>query len=248
MRLAAIYDVHGNLPALEAVLSELQTVGVDEIVVGGDMVPGPHPAETIDTLRALSIPTQVIRGNGEREVLALLSGSHESKIPESVRKAMSWVGQQLNSEQIEFLNQLPSVYRIEIPYFGQVLFCHATPRNDTEIFTRLTPERRVEPAFAQSDASLVICGHTHMQFDRQIGSSRVVNAGSVGMPFGQPGAEWVLLDTDVEFRRTLYNLAAACERIRNTQYPGADEFAAKNVMTTPTESEMLQVFERAAIR
>ena len=131
---------------------------------------------------------------------------------------------------------------------GDVLFCHATPRNDTEIFTRLTPEERLLPVFQDVEASLVVCGHTHMQFDRRVGRLRVVNAGSVGMPFQAPGAYWLLLGPDIELRRTPYDLEDAARRIRATAYPQAEDFAANNVLTTPSETDTLQAFGRAELK
>ncbi len=128
------------------------------------------------------------------------------------------------------------------------MFCHATPRNDTEIFTRLTAEERLQPIFQGADAAVVVCGHTHMQFDRTIGGIRVVNAGSVGMPFGEPGAYWLLLGPEIELRHTPYDLAKAAERIRATKYPQAREFAERNILQPPTEAEMLQAFGKAELR
>jgi predicted phosphodiesterase len=142
----------------------------------------------------------------------------------------------------------PETLRVEIPGLGEVLFCHATPRNDIEIFTRLTPEDRLRPIFEPLGVSLVVCGHTHMQFDRTIGTIRVVNAGSVGMPFGEPGAHWLLLGPDVRLRHTSYDLANAAERIRDTSYPHAVEFAARNVLHPPSEGEMLEAFTRSELR
>jgi diadenosine tetraphosphatase ApaH/serine/threonine PP2A family protein phosphatase len=131
-----------------------------------------------------------------------------------------------------------------------VLFCHATPRNDTEIFTRQTTEEKLRPIFDAAGAPLVICGHTHMQFDRTIGDVRVVNAGSVGMPFGATGAYWLLLGPtarDLDLRRTQYDLAAAAGRIRATAYPQADEFATRNVLDPPSEAAILDAFSRAEL-
>jgi diadenosine tetraphosphatase ApaH/serine/threonine PP2A family protein phosphatase len=91
---------------------------------------------------------------------------------------------------------------VKIPELGEVLFCHATPRNENECFTRLTPEHRLRSVFEALNVPVVVCGHTHMQFDQMIGRTRVVNAGSVGMPFGEPGADWLLLGPDVELRHT----------------------------------------------
>jgi diadenosine tetraphosphatase ApaH/serine/threonine PP2A family protein phosphatase len=142
----------------------------------------------------------------------------------------------------------PKTLRVEIRELGEALFCHATPRSDTEIFTPLTPEDRLVKIFAGVNVPLIICGHTHIQFDRTIGRIRVVNAGSVGMPFGEPGAYWLLLGPNVQLRRTPYDLAKAAERIRATNYPQAQDFAARNVLQPPSEREMLEVFARAELR
>src|SRR6185436_16147885 len=107
---------------------------------------------------------------------------------------------------------------------------------------------RLLPIFGGLDVALAVCGHTHMQFDRTIGAVRVVNAGSVGMPFGEPGAYWLLLGPGVELRRTSYDLAAAAERIRATAYPNADEFAERFVLRPPTEQEILVAFNSAELK
>lgn len=103
----------------------------------------------------------------------------------------------------------------------------------------------MRPIFEAANAAVVICGHTHMQFDRTVGGVRVANAGSVGMPFGEPGAYWVLLGHDLELRQTTYDVAAAAEQIRATAYPNA---AMYDLTRPPSESEMLEVFEAAALR
>jgi diadenosine tetraphosphatase ApaH/serine/threonine PP2A family protein phosphatase len=135
---------------------------------------------------------------------------------------------------------------LSIPPIGEVLFCHATPRSETELFTKLTPDERLRPMFADAGAPLVVCGHTHMQFDRTAAGRRIVNAGSVGMPFGAPGAYWLLLGPAVDLRRTAYDLDAAARRIRATAYPKADDFAATNVLRPPAEQQMLAAYAQAA--
>lgn len=242
MRVAAIYDIHGNLSALEAVLQDIHQEEVDLVVVGGDVLPGPMPLESLTCLLELDLPVQFIQGNGEREVLAPTGA-----VPEQFREAMRWNAEQLHPEHARLLAGWPATLRVEIRGLGEVLFCHATPRSDTEVFTRLTPEDRLVPIFERLNVSLVVCGHTHMQFDRMIGGARVVNAGSVGMPFGEPGAYWLLLGPDVELRHTPYDLAKAAERIRATEYPQAEEFAARNILQPPSEAETLQAFSRLEI-
>ena len=141
----------------------------------------------------------------------------------------------------------PKALRVAVLGLSRVLFCHATPRSDHETFTRMTTEERVLPAFAGVHESVLICGHTHMQFDRTVGSIRAVNAGSVGAPFGEPGAYWLLLGPDIQLRRTPYDFSQAAERIRATSYPQADSFAGCNVLQPPGEQKMLEVFTRAEL-
>ncbi len=251
MRVAAIYDVHANLPALEAVLDEIRQAEVDQIVVGGDVLPGPIPCETLSCLLDLDIPARFIQGNGDREVLARMAGTETDwyrTAREPFREVVRWTAEQLDPEHERWLASWPATLRAEIDGLGEVLFCHATPRSDTEIFTRLTPEDRLVPVFEGLDVPVVICGHTHMQFDRTIGGVRVVNAGSVGMPFGEPGAYWLLLGPDVQLRHTFYDLAKAAERIRETSYPQAQDFAAHNVLQPPAEEATLEAFAKVELR
>ena len=248
MRVAALYDIHGNLPALEAVLEEVRHAGVDRIVVGGDVLPGPMPRETLGCLLSLDVPAEFIYGNGEAAVLAQLAGRTPAAVPERHRPAILWNADQVREEYGDRVAGWPLTLRLETPGTGSVLFCHATPRNDNEIFTSLTPEERLRPIFDGLDASLVVCGHTHMPFDRMVGQTRVVNAGSVGMPFGDPGADWLLLENGhVQFCHTAYDLAAAAARVRASGMPGPEDFAARFILQPPTAAEMLDVFTRASI-
>jgi len=248
MRVAAIYDIHGNLPALEAVLEEIRRAEAALIVVGGDIIPGPMPRETLECLLNLDIPVRFIQGNCEIDALAEMTGTGEVRFPEQVRDIMRWSAEQLFPEYQQLLAGWAKTLRIEIDGLGAVLFCHATPRDDNEIFTRLTPEENLLPIFQGLDADLVVCGHTHMQFDRLIGSVRVVNAGSVGMPFGESGADWLLLGTDIQLQHTTYDLTKAAARVRQTNYPQAQEFAANYILQPPKEEQMLEVLTRAELK
>jgi putative phosphoesterase len=244
MRVAAIYDIHGNLPALEAVLHEIRQAQAEQIVVGGDVVLGPMPRETLTCLLDVDIPVQFIQGNGDRAVLAQMAGTESLEVPEQFREVVRWVARQLPPDYEERLASWQKTLRVHVRGLGDALFCHATPRNDTEVFTRLTPETHLLPVFEGVNASVVVCGHTHMPFDRMIGQIRVLNAGSVGMPYGEPGAYWLLLGPNVEFRHTLYDLTKAAQRIRDTNYPHAEDFAARNVLQPPSEREALEAFTK----
>src|SRR5882672_6758899 len=234
MRVAAIYDIHGNLPALEAVLQEIRQAEIDHVVVGGDVLPGPMPRETLAYLVDLEMPVQYIFGNGEVALLEQMAAKEPAAVPEPYRPIIRWTAKQLNPEHEQLLSAWPRTLRVEIDGLGSVLFCHATPRNEDECFTRLTPEDRLLPVFDGLGASVVVCGHTHMQFDRVVGSTRVVNAGSIGMPFGEPGADWLLLGPDVQLRHTAYDLAKAAERIRATAFPWPEDFATQYVLQPPS--------------
>jgi putative phosphoesterase len=184
-----LYDVHGNLRALEAVLEEIPDDAT--IVVGGDVVAGgEQPSGTLERLRALGERVIWIRGNADRELHPEEEGLAPQDFLDEARAA-------LTEEQIEFLHDQPPTAQI-----GNVLYVHASPRNDLDIFTELTPEERIAFLFADVDADVVVCGHTHMQFDRVVAGKRVVNSGSVGMPYEvEPGAYWTI---DLEHRRTPY--------------------------------------------
>jgi putative phosphoesterase len=189
VHVATLYDLHGNLRALEAVLEEIPAEAM--IVVGGDVCAGGiHPSETLERLRALGERVLWLRGNADRELTPGEEGIAPAGVIEATRAA-------LTAEQIEFLHGLPLTVQI-----GDVLFCHATPRNDLEIFTERTPEERIEKLFAV-DADIVVCGHTHTQFERTVAGKRVINSGSVGMPYEDaPGAYWTL---DLIHCHTLYD-------------------------------------------
>ena len=196
MPIATLYDVHGNLRALEAVLQEIPEDAT--IVVGGDVVAGgPEPAETLERLRSLGDRVRWLRGNVDRELMPGEPGLAPPEMLDATRAA-------LTDEQIAFLHGLPPTVQI-----GRTLYCHATPRNDLDIFTERTPEERIAPLFADVDADVIVCGHTHMQFDRTIAGKRVINSGSVGSPYeDESGAYWTL---DLEHRRTEYDNPPAAQ-------------------------------------
>ena len=193
MKVAALYDVHANLPALEAVLAEVPDGAT--IVLGGDHVYGPFPAETLARLRALGARAHWLRGNTDREQFEIGAG-------EGSHDVLVWVGERLDDDDVRFLHDLPPTLELD-----GTLFCHATPQSDVDRFDVETPEAEVAPWFEGVAARLVVCGHTHRQFDRRIREHRVVNAGSVGMAHEeQPGAYWALLDgSEVELRCTAFD-------------------------------------------
>jgi predicted phosphodiesterase len=253
MRVAALYDIHGNLPALEAVLSEVEREAPEVIVVGGDIAsPGPMPRETLDRLLVLDDRARFIRGNTDRELVAHYDGA--STIQEIagaenvwVRRS-AWAAEQITEAQRTFLASLPLTVVLDVDGLGPTLFCHGSPRSDEEPITRLTSEMRLAEILAGTTESVVVCGHTHVQFDRTQSGKRVVNAGSVGMHLeGRPGAYWLLLGPDVERRRTLYNLEQAIGQIRASGYPEPDDLSDRLTANDPSIAERAsERFEQAA--
>jgi predicted phosphodiesterase len=241
MKVAALYDVHGNLPALEAVLADLAELDVDAVVVGGDVCIGPMPRESLERLLALGERALFLRGNGDREL------SEAQDADGLWAERTRWSAGQLERGQLAWLAALPDTQTVDVDGLGPVLFCHGSPRSDEEILTRISPEERVEAATAGVAEATVVCGHTHVQFDREAAGRRLVNAGSVGMPYeAGPGAYWALLGPEVELRRTAYDLEAAAAAIRATGFPGAEELAAENVLAVPGAEEATEHFERLA--
>jgi predicted phosphodiesterase len=247
MRVAALYDIHGNLPGLEAVLAEIRAVGVDRVVIGGDVLPGPMPRECLDVLLDLGIPTDFIIGNGDRETIAARHGLMSSLIPASFRESIEWNAAQLTDADEDTVNGWPITKSLRIDGVGEVLFCHATPRNDTEVFTSATSDERLRPIFDPLGVSVVVCGHTHMQFDRMVGGTRIVNAGSVGMPFDTPGAYWLMLSSGIELRKAEYDLERAATRVRQTAYPQAEIFATNSILNPPTKQMMTETFSKSEL-
>ena len=250
-RVAAIYDVHGNLPALEAVLADLEGLNPDLIVVGGDVVAGPMPAEVLDRLVALGQSICFVRGNADREVLAAYDEGHCADATDAADPAERTVlrtpppGSTANTGT--YWPPLQSILSWRLGC-GSVLFCHGSPRSDEEIVTAATTEGRLREILAGVDQDLIVCGHTHAQFDRRVGAKRVVNAGSVGMPYqGKPvGAFWLLLGAGgVSLRRSDYDLDRAVERIRATGYPDAED-TVEILLEAPDPEWVADFFEQQA--
>jgi predicted phosphodiesterase len=237
VRVAALYDVHGNLPALDAVLADVEAAGVDAVVVGGDDVAGPWPAETLARLRELPWPAYWIRGNAEREALP----GEEGNAPAAVT---AFVRERLDEADVRALAALPLTVTLEVDGLGEVLFCHATPRNDHELRTAISPDERWAEVLAGVEQRVVVCGHTHVQFDRRVGDVRVVNAGAVGMAYEDgPCAAWALLGPDVELRVTPLDRDALAAAILRTPYPDAGRIA-EMVRQPPAVAEVIADGER----
>jgi putative phosphoesterase len=240
-RVAVLSDIHGVLPALEAVLAEPDVRTADAIVLTGDLAAGPMPVPTLDLLASLGERAIWVRGNADRELVTLRGGG-ETAIPDPIAP---WAAGQLRDDQAARLAALPLSETLEIDGLGRVLFCHATPRDDEEVaLVDSSLERWAEVlSTLDADVAAVVCGHTHMPFLRLAHRRLVVNPGSVGMPYGAAGAHWALLGGGVSLRRTRFDLDAACARIaRESGYAGAADWADYFVRSRASDADAIKVF------
>jgi putative phosphoesterase len=234
VRVAVVSDIHGNLPALEAVLGEVEAEGVDAVVCAGDVLGGPFPAEVFDRLTSLP-EVHIVRGNADRFVL---DGTDEHN--------QDWEAQrrQLGDERLTAVAAWPLTVELEVEGIGRTLFFHAIPTADEPVFTRITPDEDVARLVGDVEAELLVCGHTHMQFDRRLPSGlRIVNAGSVGLPYeGRRGAFWAVLGPTVQLRHTEYDVEAALAAFRADGAPVPEDQLGW-LLDPPDPDETTEFFE-----
>lgn len=250
MRVAVLADIHGNLPALEAVLADTEREGVDAYVLNGDIALGPMPGPTLDRLEQLGDRAVWVHGNCEREMLAARAGSDApGSMPDEVWATAVYAGRALTDRQRELVSDLPLSVSLEVDGLGPVRFCHATTRDDTEIVLVDSPVEDFTRGFANCDEPTVVLATPTCPFDRLADRRRFVNPGSVGMPYaGVPGAYWALLGPGVQLRRSDYDLAAAAGLFTTEAagYPGLAEFVAENLLAVPSDAEALAVMRKMA--
>src|SRR5919202_2533030 len=245
MRIAVLCDIHGNLPALEAVLAEVELLDVDAIVVGGDAVPGPFMAETVDRLRALEDRARFVMGNGDREIVEAFDAGlrPEDAGHDRFARFTAWCAARIDRADRDFPASFEPVVHLEADDVGPVLFCHGSPRSDTAIITQVTPPERLRPMLEGVAEPTIVCGHTHHQFVLEHGRHRVLNAGAVGMPYqGAAAAFWLLLGPDVQMRRTDYDIEGALATMRAAGPPDIDEAMLGESLVNPTDAETVARF------
>jgi predicted phosphodiesterase len=237
----ALYDIHGNIDALDAVLADPRAAGADAVVVGGDVLPGPFARETLARLESLTVPQHWVRGNGERE-LAEAVGTGPPPEDDLVRRVAAITAAELGDARATGLGRLPLMIALD-----GVSYCHATPRRDDEILTRMSTAERWAEALTGVDAALVVAGHTHQQDDRMVREVRFVNCGSVGLPYeGDGGARWAwVADGEPYLRCTAYDAAAAGERMLAAGWP--DDQSIRAALLDPVEPDVVtRLFEQRA--
>jgi len=242
---AVLADIHGNLPALRAVLAEPDVAAAEAIVLLGDIALGPLPAETLDVLAGLGERAVWVHGNCEREMVTAFDGG-DVPGPNGPQAAAS--AALIARPHRDMLAGLPLTVTLDIDGLGQTLFCHASPRRDDEMLLVDSAPGRWAAALSGlgSGVQVVVCGHTHMQFDRLAAGRRVINPGSVGMPYGPSGAHWAVLGSAVTLHRTEYDTTAAAEMIAAGGDPQGGEWAREYVLSHYSDTEALTAFTEIA--
>ncbi|GAA2813270.1 metallophosphoesterase family protein [Kitasatospora paracochleata] len=240
-RTAVLSDIHGVLPALEAVLAEPDVRAADRIVLTGDICAGPQPAEVLDLLSGLGDRVRWVGGNADRELLEYRRKERDT-IPDPIGP---WAAEQLRDDHLDLLASLPRTATLTVDGLGEVLFCHATPRDDEEVVLVDSRLERWEEVLAGLDPDIrtVVCGHTHMPYVRLAHGRLVVNPGSVGMPYGRTGAHWALLGPGVELRTTRFDTDAAVTRLtRDSAYPDIAAWADYYLHARASDADALTAF------
>ncbi|MEU9125856.1 metallophosphoesterase family protein [Streptomyces sp. NPDC048506] len=222
-------------------LAEPEVRAAERIVLTGDIAAGPQPAQVLDLLLELGDRVDWVGGNADRELLEYRRGLRDT-IEDPIGP---WAAEQLRPDHLDLLARLPRSLRLPVHGMGEVVFCHATPRDDEEVVlvdSRLDRWREVLGAL-DPDVRTVVCGHTHMPFVRLAHGRLVVNPGSVGMPYGRSGAHWALLGPGVELRTTDFDIGTAVARVtRECSYPEAAQWADYYLHARATDAEALAAF------
>ncbi|WP_202805979.1 metallophosphoesterase family protein [Actinopolymorpha alba] len=240
-KVAVLSDIHGVLPALEAVLAEPDVRAADRVVLTGDIAAGPQPVEVLDLLTSLGDRVVWVRGNADRELVEYARTGVIST-PDAIA---TWAAGELRPDQLELLDSLPTSVTLEVAGLGPVVFCHATPRDDEEVVLVDSRLDRWAEVFTGLEPAVrtVVCGHTHMPYVRLAHTRLVVNPGSVGMPYGRAGAHWALLGGGVTLRCATFDADTACARIAaESGYPDAAEWADYFIRARASDADALETF------
>jgi putative phosphoesterase len=240
-RLAVISDVHGNAPALRAVLAEIEQLDVELVVSLGDVTWGPQPQETRTLLEALDRPAIFVNGNGERALRELRAGRDGNE-------REHWMRDRHSEADYAFLETFVDSAVVNVSGLGAVRFCHGSPRSDIELITPETPVERMRALMEGVSEKVLVIGHTHLQFDRRVAGIRSVNPGSVGMPYHRlHGAFWALFGPDVTLMRTEYDLGETASAYGASGDPLTREMI-ETLLTPPSPVEVIEHAEGLAFR
>jgi putative phosphoesterase len=241
VRIAALSDIHGNLPALEAAHKAIDAARPDYVAICGDLVfNGPDPVGTLAAIREMErAGAFVILGNTD---IAVADGDYTAAfpwftegVPDAYRAAAEWARDQIGEEGTAYLHKLPSERRLRVGD-DLILFCHASPGSLTDGLSADLDVVVTMDRVTRTDAKVIVCGHTHLPEVREVGWRTIVNAGSAGYIFdGDPTASWALIEIDedgirTEIHRTSYDVMEAANAVSARGLPG-DVYRAATIRT-----------------
>jgi predicted phosphodiesterase len=236
-RVAVLSDVHGNLPALNACLADVERQDVEAVLFLGDFTWGPQPREVLSRVESLGMPSWFVMGNAERDAIEIAAGT---RAPDGQNDL--WMVGAHGADGIATISTYSPAIHIRVSGIGDIRLCHGSPRSDVELLTPETPPERIARACVGVDDPIVGHGHTHVQYQRQVGERTVFGPGSVGLPYGTdgvPGARWALLADGIDLRVTSYDIEDAIATAHDVHYPGADTVETM-LRTPPTLAELVE--------
>lgn len=240
-RVAVISDTHGNAAALTAVLAAIEDADIDLVVSLGDSTYGCEPEKTRALLESIGHPAIHIRGNGERALFELRRGRDGDD-------RECWMREHHSETTHDFLERSVESDVVTIDGLGDVRFCHGSPRSDIELVTPGTSDERMRALMQAVPERILVTGHTHLQFDRQVAGIRSINPGSVGMPYmGRQGAFWAILGPDVRLMRTEYDLEETVRAYQASGDPLANEMI-EILRSPPTPDQVIAHAESLEFR
>ena len=240
-RTALVSDVHGNAPALRAVLGELDREAIEQVVCLGDLLyGGPAPVECLELVRTRGWP--VVLGNADAFAVdpATAEGSLEPVTPQQLEVA-AWLRARLSPEQVAAISAWPLSVEADLGHGHRLLAFHATPGSYHPLLLPTMAEGAFRAALGGVAADICAGGHTHLQFVRRVGASTFVNPGSVGFGYDHehadegfaldPWASYALITTSdstlrIELRRVAFDASAVAAALREAGYPHAEARAA----------------------
>ncbi|PYZ94562.1 YfcE family phosphodiesterase [Salipaludibacillus keqinensis] len=241
MKLAMISDIHGNEQALQAVLEDISNINASHIAVLGDLsYRGAKPKQCLDIIRGLD--AKVIKGNADEWIVrGVREGEVPSKALSMMQAEQGWAKGKLTEDDLLYLDQLPKTLEIPLSNQKQIFACHATPTSMFDVISDQASNDDYQTYVqANERADYYVYGHIHLPFMRSFSGKKVINTGSVGLPFdGDPRASYVVFDrsqkdAQVQFRRVQYDIERACHDLDAEEYPEP----ARNIVKEIYQSAM----------
>jgi putative phosphoesterase len=235
MRIAFISDIHGNFTAFQAVLADIQSQSIDQIVCLGDAVTlGPQPTEVLNVLKGLKC--LYIKGNHDSAVLDP-ENAVQYEVASHLIPDLHWCRNQLSTDDLQFINSFEPMHEINLPRGNRILAFHGSPLSSTDIIQATTPNELLDVYFEGQKANIFIGGHSHIQMVRRYDNKLILNSGSIGNAFkfayspGKtvhllPWAEYMIINQSenslgIDARRVYFDIDELLKKVKESELPCA---------------------------